>query len=96
MSYGQVAWLAGYPGAARQVVWILHSSSDKHGLPWHRVIGASGKISLGRGRGFEEQRRLLRKEGVEVDPAGRVNLDKFLWEPGLRRLRPRRSPGAKS
>jgi methylated-DNA-protein-cysteine methyltransferase-like protein len=88
-SYGQVAWLAGYPGAARHVGWILHSSSQKHGLPWQRVIGAAGKISLMKGCGFEEQRRLLIKEGVAVTPLGRVDLRKFLWEPSSKRLRPR-------
>lgn len=81
-TYGQIAWLAGHPGAARHVGWILHSSSNKHRLPWHRIIGASGGISLKRGRGLEEQRKLLRREGVEVGTGGRVDLEKFLWEPG--------------
>jgi methylated-DNA-protein-cysteine methyltransferase-like protein len=80
-SYGQIAWLAGHPGAARHVAWILHSSSGKHKLPWHRVIGANGRISLRRGRGFEEQKSLLRREGVAVDSLGRVNLEGYLWEP---------------
>lgn len=80
-SYGQVAWLAGHPGAARHVGWILHSSSERHKLPWHRIIGADGRISLRRGCGFEEQRRLLIKERVGVDSCGRVDLKKYLWEP---------------
>jgi len=81
-TYGQVAWAAGHPGAARQVAWILHSSSDTQKLPWHRIIGANGKISLKRGRGFEEQRKLLKKEDIPADSAGRINLNKYLWEPG--------------
>jgi methylated-DNA-protein-cysteine methyltransferase-like protein len=80
-SYGQVAWLAGHPGGARQVAWILHSCSDRHRLPWQRVIGAGGRISLPSGRGLEEQRRRLRAEGVPVDPRGRVDLRKYQWEP---------------
>jgi len=80
-TYGQVAWTAGHPGAARQVAWILHSSSKKRGLPWHRIIGAEGRISLKKGRGFEEQRKLLYKEGVRVGPNGCIDLKRHLWEP---------------
>ena len=40
MSYGQIAKVAGSPRGARQVVRILHSMSEKHKLPWHRVINA--------------------------------------------------------
>jgi len=80
-SYGQVAALAGRPRAARQVAWLLHSSSDKERLPWHRVIGSSGRISLKRGRGFAEQKKRLEKEGVRVSRLGAVDLDRHLWEP---------------
>ncbi|MDH4195922.1 MAG: MGMT family protein [Candidatus Aminicenantes bacterium] len=80
-SYGQIAALAGRPRAARQVAWVLHTSSDKERLPWHRVIGASGRISLKRGRGFAEQKRRLEAEGVRVSRAGAVDLARHLWEP---------------
>lgn len=80
-SYGQVAALAGRPHAARQVAWVLHTSSDKEGLPWHRVIGANGRISLKRGRGFAEQKKRLEAEGVRVSRLGAVDLDRHLWEP---------------
>ena len=36
-TYGDIAYAAGFPGAARQVAWALHGSSQ--GLPWHRKIG---------------------------------------------------------
>jgi len=80
-TYGQIAALAGNARAARGVAWILHSSSDAERLPWHRVIGSRGRISLARGRGFEEQRRRLSAEGVAVDRAGRIDLEVFQWEP---------------
>ena len=80
-TYAQVAALAGNHRAVRGVVWILHSSSEASGLPWHRVISSRGTISLPRGRGFEEQRKRLIAEGVAVSPAGRVDLARFLWEP---------------
>jgi len=86
-TYAQVAALAGNYRAARQVVRVLHSSSEKDRLPWHRVINSRGGISLKRGRGFEEQRRLLLKEGVNVSRLGRIDLEEFQWEPGGARSR---------
>jgi len=80
-TYGQVAALAGRERAARGVAWILHSSAEAAGLPWHRVIGGRGAISLPRGRGFEEQKRKLAAEGVAVGRGGRIDLKRFQWEP---------------
>jgi methylated-DNA-protein-cysteine methyltransferase-like protein len=79
-TYGQIAHLAGKPWGARQVSWILHSQSGKYRLPWQRVIGAKGRISLPLDGGFFQQRRLLRKEGVKVDDWGRVDLKIFRWQ----------------
>lgn len=92
-TYGQIAALAGREHGARGVAWILHSSSEKAGLPWHRVIGAAGRISLPRGRGFAEQRRRLAAEGVAVGPGGRVDLKRCRWEPS--RGAAGRSPAAR-
>ena len=60
-TYGDVAYAAGFPGAARQVAWALHGSS---GLPWQRVVGAGGKILL-TGEAAMEQRFRLETEGVK-------------------------------
>lgn len=59
-TYGDVAYAAGYPEMARQVAWALHKS---RGLPWHRVLGAEGKILLPGEAGFEQRMR-LQQEGV--------------------------------
>ena len=55
-TYGEVAKAAGFPGCARQVVWALHSAS--RGIPWHRVVGAGGKILLPSDKGLEQRLRL--------------------------------------
>ncbi len=81
-TYGQIAACAGNHRAARQVAWLLHSSSRKDMLPWHRVINSRGGISLPIGGGFEEQVMLLEAEGIVVDPQGRINLSEYLWHPG--------------
>ena len=61
-----VAAMAGNPRGARQVVRVLNTQSDKHKLPWHRVINAQGTISLPKGRGYELQKSLLETEGIEA------------------------------
>jgi methylated-DNA-protein-cysteine methyltransferase-like protein len=81
-TYGQIAACAGNHRASRQVAWLLHSSSRKDKLPWHRVINSRGGISLPVGGGFEEQRMLLEAEGIVVDSKGRVSLKKYLCNPG--------------
>jgi len=59
-TYGAIARVAGYPGLARRVAWVLHRS---FGLPWQRVVGAGGEIKL-RGDSAIEQRLRLEVEGV--------------------------------
>ena len=73
-TYGQIAAAAGNPRAARLVVRVLRSRSEKYRLPWHRVVNSQGTISLPRDDGFEIQRALLLDEGVSVDPDGRIDL----------------------
>ncbi|MEW5814382.1 MAG: MGMT family protein [Spirochaetota bacterium] len=80
-TYGQIASFAGNPLGARQVAWILHSSSAKEKLPWHRVINSRGKISLKPGYGFELQRELLKKEGIKLTGRNTIDLKRFLWKP---------------
>jgi methylated-DNA-protein-cysteine methyltransferase-like protein len=60
-TYGEVARGAGFPGAARQVVWALRNV--KGGLPWHRVVGAGGRIRLPGEAGLDQRLR-LQSEGV--------------------------------
>ena len=78
-TYGQIAAAAGHHRAARQVARLLHAASERHRLPWHRVIGGKGAISLPRGGGFEEQKARLEAEGIAVDEQGRVDLARCLW-----------------
>jgi methylated-DNA-protein-cysteine methyltransferase-like protein len=80
-TYGQIAAMAGNPKASRQVSRILHSSSRKENLPWHRVINSKGGISLPRGHGYELQKSLLQDEGVEFHDGGRVDLKSYGWQP---------------
>lgn len=75
-TYGQVAELAGLPGRARLVGRTLRELEPGTLLPWHRVIGADGKLHT-TGTSQREQRRRLAQEGVRVSAAGRVDLARF-------------------
>jgi methylated-DNA-protein-cysteine methyltransferase-like protein len=59
-TYGAVAVAAGYPRCSRHVARVLNRV---RGLPWQRVLGSGGRISL-RGESAMEQRFLLESEGV--------------------------------
>jgi methylated-DNA-protein-cysteine methyltransferase related protein len=59
-TYGAIAKAAGYPRCARHVAGVLR---QVQGLPWQRIIGSGGRISL-RGEAALEQRFLLQAEGV--------------------------------
>ncbi|MFA5032495.1 MAG: methylated-DNA--[protein]-cysteine S-methyltransferase [bacterium] len=80
-TYGQVALVAGNSRAARQVPYILHSSTKKYALPWHRVVSSKGSISLKPKKGYELQMKLLKKEGIVFDKKNCIDLKKFGLSP---------------
>ena len=81
-TYGMVAAAAGNHCGARQVARILYSSSEKHGLPWHRVVNATLRVSLRADpAGQCRQRQRLVAEGVEF--VGERIPRSFRWEAGL-------------
>jgi methylated-DNA-protein-cysteine methyltransferase-like protein len=71
-TYGAVARAAGLPGRARLAGRALRESPKEMHLPWHRVVGAGGRIVFPRtALAHREQTRRLRAEGVIVNE-GRV------------------------
>jgi methylated-DNA-protein-cysteine methyltransferase related protein len=71
-TYGAVAAAAGYPRCARHVSKVLNQVP---GLPWQRVLGSGGRVSLAGEFGFE-QRFLLEAEGVRFK-GSRVDLAEY-------------------
>jgi len=66
-SYGEVARAAGLPGRARMTAYALRVAPEDLALPWHRVLGAGGRIVFPTGsKHFHEQARRLRSEGIKV------------------------------
>ena len=81
MTYGQIAKAAGSNRAARQVVRILHSISEKYNLPWHRVVNASGKLTIPTEEGKLLQQHLLEKEGVIFEKDEQLSLKSYMYDP---------------
>jgi methylated-DNA-protein-cysteine methyltransferase-like protein len=81
MTYGQLALLAGTPGAARQAGFVLNSLAGGTDFPWQRVINAQGRVSTHKVGFGDMQERLLEAEGVTFDPSGRCDLARLQWWP---------------
>ena len=76
-SYGDVAELAGRPGAARAVGNIMSGCGPD--TPAHRVIAAGGRLG-GYGGREHFKRALLIAEGVQFK-GQRVDLEQHQWRP---------------
>lgn len=61
MTYGQVAAMAGRPGAARAVGMIMSQNLNPE-VPCHRVIRADGKLGGYNRGGIEQKAKLLKQE----------------------------------
>ena len=80
-TYGQLALLAGSPRASRVAGSAMAACRDPS-VPCHRVVDRFG----GTKTVFDDyapgtQRALLEAEGVGFLPDGRVDLERFRWEP---------------
>src|SRR5271167_874831 len=66
-TYGAVARAAGLPGRARLAGFALKVAPKQTNLPWHRVLGAGGRIVFPTTSSpYKEQAKRLRAEGVDI------------------------------
>jgi methylated-DNA-protein-cysteine methyltransferase-like protein len=63
MTYGQLAAAVRLPGGARAAGRAMAACPSGSGIPWHRVVGAGGRLLL-REPNVLLQRKLLESEGV--------------------------------
>ncbi len=89
ITYGQLARAAKLRGGARAAGYAMAACPKGRGIPWHRVVGAGGRILLREPRAAL-QRRLLESEGIEFRGA-RLELKGREWFPPAPRKRPRRA-----
>ena len=75
-TYGDVARLAGHPGAARAVGNVMRQGRLP-GLPYHRVIAAGGQ--LGGYSDLSLKRALLVAEGLVVSARRVRHFEKVRW-----------------
>ena len=80
-TYGQIAACAGNHRGARQVAWLLHSSSRKDNLPWHRVVNQKRTISPRSSGSHLIQQQMLEDEGIDFDLHGKIDFTRDLWLP---------------
>jgi methylated-DNA-protein-cysteine methyltransferase-like protein len=79
ITYGGLARLLKIRGGARAAGHALAACPAGQGIPWHRVVGARGRILL-REPDAGLQRKLLQSEGVTF-AGNSVNLSAHEWRP---------------
>lgn len=99
-TYGQVAALSGYPGAARAVGTALARLPThlQALVPWQRVVSSAGVSRQRSPEDASTQRELLRSEGIAVQTSGKIDMRRHQWSGSMtqrrgiaRRKRRRRS-----
>lgn len=77
VTYGQLAQMLHLPGGARTAGYAIAGCPSGQGIPWHRVVGAGGKL-LPREPYGSKQRRLLESEGTQFSGMA-VDLAAHQW-----------------
>ena len=78
-TYGEIATCLRLRGGARAVGYAMAATPRGRGIPWHRVIGAGGKVTMPEPHA-SLQRRLLSTEGVPFEGA-RIDMKLYAWSP---------------
>lgn len=79
LTYGQLARALRLRGGGRTAGRAMAACPAGRGIPWHRVVGAGGRILI-REPHASLQRRLLESEGTRL-VEGHVNLKQHAWAP---------------
>jgi methylated-DNA-protein-cysteine methyltransferase related protein len=77
MTYGGIGKVVGI--VPRYVALIMATAEDVHSSPWHRVVGADGRVKSGAHR--SEQIKRLRVEGVTFDGNRIIDFSKRIYQP---------------
>lgn len=79
LTYGQLARALHLRGGARTAGRAMAACPPGRGIPWHRVVGAGGRILI-REPHASLQRKLLESEGVRLIET-RVDMTRHNWAP---------------
>ena len=92
ITYGQLAKALHLPGGARTAGRAMAASPSGRGVPWHRVVGAGGRLLI-REPHASLQRKLLESEGLRLAEKRILNFRNYEWMP--RNTRRHGSPARK-
>jgi len=84
LTYGQVAKALRLPGGARTAGRAMAASPSGLGVPWHRVVGAGGRLLI-REPHASLQRKLLESEGLQLAEKRILNFNEHVWNPSGRK-----------
>jgi methylated-DNA-protein-cysteine methyltransferase related protein len=90
-TYGDLAKKLRLPGGARVVGYAMAGCPSGMGIPWHRVVGAGGRLLISEPHA-SLQRKLLASEGVAID-GRRIDMKRYAWSPGAQKAPMRRKSG---
>jgi methylated-DNA-protein-cysteine methyltransferase-like protein len=85
-TYGQIAKALKLRGGARTAGRAMAACPAGRGIPWHRVVGAGGRLLL-REPNVALQRKLLESEGLQVAEKRILGFSGFEWQPNRLRRR---------
>jgi methylated-DNA-protein-cysteine methyltransferase-like protein len=80
MTYGQLAAAVKLSGGARAAGRAMAACPNGNGIPWHRVVGAGGRLVL-REPNVWLQRKLLEGEGVTFIERRVQDFKRRVWIP---------------
>jgi methylated-DNA-protein-cysteine methyltransferase-like protein len=84
-TYGEIAKKLHLRGGARVAGYAMASCPNGEGIPWHRVVGAGGRLLISEPHA-SLQRKLLESEGVEIG-GRRIDMKRYSWTLGGRKER---------
>jgi methylated-DNA-protein-cysteine methyltransferase related protein len=86
MTYGQVAKALRLPGGARTAGRAMAACPSGRGVPWHRVVGAGGRLLIHEPHA-SLQRKLLETEGLRLAEKRILDFRNYQWSRGKARRR---------
>ncbi len=92
ITYGQLAKALRLRGGARAAGHAMAACPGGRGIPWHRVVGAGGRLLI-REPYAALQRKLLESEGIQIENDA-MNLEEHAWLSRPARLGGRRPRSA--
>ena len=78
-TYGQIAKAVKLAGGARAAGRAMSACPSGEGIPWHRVVGAGGKLLIAEPHA-SLQRKLLESEGLQLAEKRVQNFPQVQWQ----------------